>query len=80
MCEHRSSLRSPSRFPAQVATVLCPFFSRVVCIQPRPSGLYLKLVTRVYLIEEAGFRWYSLLEFLCILVAKRPFIVSFQKR
>jgi signal transduction histidine kinase len=38
------------------------------------SGLYLKLVTRVYLIEKVGFRWYSLLKFLRIQVAKRPFI------
>jgi hypothetical protein len=28
------------------------------------SGLYLKLVTRVYLIEKAAFRWYCLLKFL----------------
>jgi hypothetical protein len=44
------------------------------------SGLYLKLVRRVYLIEKAGFWWYCLLRFLRIQVAKRPFTVSFRER
>ncbi len=44
------------------------------------SGLYLKLVTRVYWIEKVGFRWYCLLKFLRIQTAKRSFIVSFRKR
>jgi hypothetical protein len=42
------------------------------------SGLYLKLVTRVYLIEKAAFRRYCLLSSLGIPVAKRPFVVSFR--
>jgi hypothetical protein len=44
------------------------------------SGLYLKLVARVYLIEKVSFRWYCLLKFLGIQAVKRPFIVSFRKR
>ena len=44
------------------------------------SGLYLKLVARVYLIEKARFPWYCLYKFLGIQVAKRPLVVSFRKR
>lgn len=43
------------------------------------SGFYLKLVTRVYLIEKARFRWYCLSGFLEIQVAKRAFIVPVRK-
>jgi hypothetical protein len=51
------------RMRIETCTRNAPPSESLVLLRPsgRDSGLYLKLVTRVYLIEKATFRWYCLL-------------------